>query len=88
MATLWPRLFISEASKLVTSDFPTPPLPDTTPTTCLMLERLLVSRVEGPASAVRSPQPDTPQLEHSWEHSSAMIPSFSLLRRLHYSQPR
>ena len=77
MATLWPRLFISEASRLVTRDLPTPPLPDTTPITCLTLVRLLGARVLGPASAVRSPQPETPQLEHSCEHSSAMIPSFS-----------
>ena len=45
MATLCPRLFISEASRLVTSDLPTPPLPDTTPMTCLTLVRLFGASV-------------------------------------------
>ena len=75
MATFLPRFCISLASRLVTRDLPTPPLPDTTPMTCLMFERELVSMVVGPC-AVRSPQPDSPQLLHSCVHSSAMIPSF------------
>ena len=58
------------ASWLVTMDFPTPPLPDTTPMTCLMLEREFVSMVLGPW-AVRSLHPDSPQLLHSCVHSSA-----------------
>ena len=81
MPTLLPRLFISLASRLVTRDLPTPPLPETTPMTCLTLLRLFVSSLVGPA-AVRSPHPETPQLPHSCEHSSAMIPSFLLCSQM------
>ena len=77
MPTLLPRLFISLASRLVTRDLPTPPLPDTTPMTCLTLLRLFVSSFVGPPE-VRSPHPETPQLPHSCEHSSA-IGSFFLI---------
>ena len=76
MPTLKPFFCIWLAKRLVTSDLPTPPLPETTPMTCLMFVRAFVGNVDGPASS-RSPQPATPQLPHSWVHSSsAMAPSF------------
>ena len=71
MPTLKPRFCIWLASRLVTSDLPTPPLPLTTAMTCLMLLCASVGSVVGPCS-VRSPQPATPQLPHSCVHSSAM----------------
>ena len=51
MPTFFPRFCISLASRLVTSDLPTPPLPDTTPITCLTLVRLLGARVGGAVAA-------------------------------------
>ena len=89
MPTLNPRFCIWLASKLVTSDLPTPPLPLTTAMTCLMLLWALVGNVEGPCS-VRSPHPATPQLEHSCVHSSAMnnLLMRAVFRAAHFSSER
>jgi hypothetical protein len=57
----------SEASRLVTNDFPTPPLPETTAMTFFTSERLLGSYLDG---SVRAPQPSTPQLPQEPPQSS------------------
>ena len=41
MATLWPLRLSPFARMPQTSDLPTPPLPEITPTTCLMLDEPL-----------------------------------------------
>ena len=72
MAQLWPRRCISEASRLVTRDLPTPPLPLTTAITFLTLAPS--RRGLRKLSAVRSEQV-LPQVEQSCVHSLITIQS-------------
>ena len=78
IAVLCPRRRVSIASKEVTRDLPTPPLPLTTAITFLTLEYWLTGSIKL-CGAVRSPQLEE-QLLQSWLHDSLMAvsPSFIL----------
>ena len=74
------RLRDGGASDVRVQDADVETLPDTTPITCFTLLAALVVYLE---SAVRSPQPSTPQLPHECEHSCS-----SAIRLLSFSSSK